>query len=247
MRGVLLSTVMSLGLVITSASVQATSIGVNFVGGGNKVTGGVTMASTDSAGVVPQTNWNNETTGSGSGITGLIDSTGATVAGLTLTYAGQGTYDVGQTAPVGGDQKLNDGFIYGNTTVTVSGIPYPIYNLYIYELNDAAGRVEQTYLNGNTATSVYGQAASPTDANHVSGSANTYLYTQSVDTSGSGTPGGDYVLFGTMSGSSVSFSDTAPGNGYLNGFEIVAAPEPASCAILGFFSLGLLARRRISK
>ena len=147
-----------------AAASQAGSIGVNFEGGGNGV-GPISMAPTDSAGVIPQTNYNNETGGSGGPFV-LNDSTGTPTTAM-LTFCGSGTYSVGQTNPVGGDQELNDGFVYGSTTISVTNIPYADYDVYVYELNDAAGRVEQTYINSDPTTSVYGQAASSQDANHV--------------------------------------------------------------------------------
>ena len=82
-------------------------------------------------------------------------------------------------------------------------------------------------------------AATPTDANHESGVPNTYQYVQSTDTTGAAaTPNGDYVLFAnqtgvpspTGTGTTFIFTVSAPGNGYLNGFEIVDHPLAAPTA-----------------
>jgi hypothetical protein len=103
------------------------------------------------------------------------------------------------------------------------------------------------------STSDYGTAASPTDSQHVSGTANTYLYTQSTSTDPANpTAGGDYVLFANVFGSSVTFSDmaTTTSNGYITGFEIVntTTPEPSTIvALLGLCGMGfvgLVIRRR---
>lgn len=235
-------------LAALAANTFAASIGVNFEGGGNGV-GAISMASTDVAGVVPQANFNNEPGNSGTSV-GLNDATGHSTTAL-LTYSASGTYSVGQASPVGGDQELNDGFIYGNGSVTVTGVPYHMYDVYVYELNDAAGRVETTTMG---TTNYYGAAASPQDANHVSGSANTYLYTQSVQTNVAGTPtaNGDYALFANVTGGSFTFTDSAPGNGYLNGFQIVqVVPEPSSvvlvcCGAVGAFVMAIRRRRAIA-
>ena len=54
---------------------------------------------------------------------------------------------------------------------------------------------------------------------------------QSTDTTGTApTPNGDYVLFSNQTGSTFAFTDSAPGNGYLNGFEIVDHPTAAPTA-----------------
>ena len=233
----------------TSASPAAAgtinAIGVNNEGGGNGV-GAISVSG--SAGVVPQTNWNNFSGANGT-LGSLVNSGGhATTASVTVSN-GDGTYSVGQGSPVGGDQQLNDGFIYSNQTspisTTITGIPYANYSLYVYELNDGAGRVDVTTLG---STTYYGNTANATDANHDSGVANTYLYTQTTSTlSGSPTANGDYVLFTGLHGSSQTFTVEASGNGYLNGFQIVqATPEPSSFVLLGLAGAGLFvaARRR---
>jgi hypothetical protein len=240
----------ALGVVLAAASVAtASSIGVNFTGGGNGSSPAVSLLPTDTAGVVPQANYNNAPTGNGTSVP-LVDNAGAPIS-ASLTYTSGGTYSSigGATiAPAGGDEKLNTGFIFGNASVTVSGIPYARYDLYIYELNDAAGRVETTTLTAPAAGQgpFFGAAAPPADASHVDQNAATpYQYVQAVSTvTASPTPAADYVRFSDLTGSTLTFTISAPGNGYLNGFQIVEVPEPAGLSLIALAAAALLARRR---
>lgn len=202
------------------------SISVNFTGGGNGAS--VSMDPTDVAGVYLTGNFNNVAGGTANSVP-LHDSNGLLFGSApTMNVTAGGTYNSTGTVPATADQKLNNGFIYGDSTVTISNIPFGHYDVYIYELNDASGRVETTTANG---VSYYGSAANPTDAGHVSGAANTYIYTQSTSTdAGNPTLNGDWVLFSNQSGATFTFKTTAPGNGYLNGFQIVNHPIAAPVA-----------------
>lgn len=201
-------------------------ISVNFNGGGQG-RGADLMNPADVAGVVPLSNFNNFDTGANSNA--VFDNTGTfPAAGTVVSYTGGGVYSsVNNTAtPTPGDEVLNTGFVYGDTTVQVFNVPYQQYDVYVYELNDASGRVETTTLNG---VSYYGKAATPNDANHIDGNAATpYLYTQTTSTNPNApTTDGDYVLFKKVTGANFTFTTHAPGNGYLNGFQIVEDLGPA--------------------
>ena len=210
------------------------AISVNFTGGGNGGSPAVSMLPTDSAGVVPEANYNNENGGSGTGIA-LNDGTGAS-SGATLTYTSGGTWaSVGGTTftPANGDQKLNDGFLFsaGATPMDfqLTGIPFANYDVYIFELNDGGGRLETT-IDVNTGVTVYGTSANPTDANHESGVANTYQYIAATSTNNTApTPNADYVMFSNNT-PNFEFQAFSAANGYLNGFEIVNHPTTAPTA-----------------
>ncbi|HZL34352.1 MAG TPA: hypothetical protein VFC78_03515, partial [Tepidisphaeraceae bacterium] len=243
----------SAGATLVGTAVRPTAISVNFSGGRG---GPVNLAPGDIAGVVPEPNYNNQAGGTQTAV--ALSDDGATANGATLTYAGGGNYAV-NAAPLvsygSPDEALNDGFVYGTTDVKVNNVPYSHFDLYAYELNDAAGRVETTTLVSTPSTTggatvFYGSSAPPTDADHVDGNpATPYLYTQSTDTvaptvtaGGVATPNGDYVEFPELAPATagavtngVEFSTSATGNGYLNGFQIVNDPwqgDPLAAPVL---------------
>ena len=225
----------------------AVGIGINFTGGGNASSPAISILPTDSAGVVAQMNWNNFAGGNGTNLV-LVDNTGATTGAL-LTFTASGTYSsIGGAGivPADGDEKLNTGFVYGDSSFTLSNVPYAIYDVYVYHLNDASGRIETTTLAG---LSFFGAAAVPNDATHVDQNAATsYLYTQTTSTNvTSPTAGGNFVRFQNLSGS-VTLTASAPGNGYVNGLQIVQVPEPATIGLLGLAAVtGACTRRRVRR
>jgi hypothetical protein len=134
-----------LTILLASALIAATAppvcgqlgISVQFEGasgGGN--TPGV-LTATQVAGVYPLDNWNVDDNGSGGTQAALVDSTGAaTAAAITVDY------DANQYAS-GDSQSTPDGVLMsggfwsgGGYTVTVTGVPYAAYNVYVYMLND---------------------------------------------------------------------------------------------------------------
>jgi hypothetical protein len=235
-------------LVAAGISSHAAGIGINFTGGGNASSPAISLLPTDVAGVVPQSNFNNISGGSGAALA-LVNNSGAATP-ATLTFTSSGTYSsIGEPgiAPAGGDEKLNTGFVYGNGSFTVAAVPFARYDVYVYMLNDAPGRIETTSLTaGGPAQTFFGAAATPNDAGHVDQNAATsYVYTQTVSTnSAAATPNGDYVLFAGLTAPSFTFTDTAPGNGYLNGFQVVEnLPEPGALGVCAVTGLAALLRR----
>jgi hypothetical protein len=126
--------------------------------------------------------------------------------------------------------------------VTVSGITFPQYSLYIYTLNDVPRKGETTV--GNTT--YYGMSPSPGAAGYVDSNALTpYTYNRiiSVDPLDP-TPLGNYVLVEGLTSASISFSQFATGDGFLSGFQLVAVPEPSSMLTVFSGSAVLLGLRR---
>lgn len=116
------------------------------------------MAATESAGVVPQMNWNNsDGAASGDGganISGptansIVDNTGAVVPGLSVTWAANGTWSSPNMGP--GDLNLMAGYLddtptAGDTVITFTGVPYTSYDVYAYLGSDGNNRSGRTRL-----------------------------------------------------------------------------------------------------
>ena len=119
-------------------SARAQSIGLNFVGANGDSTD--TLSPTQSAGVVPQTNWNNLTSAglhtppvlgpwqSGMTTSPLLDSNAAQTP-VTATWDYVNTWDNSKSSRVNplisnGDQVLNNGGIWGTPEVKVYNVPY---------------------------------------------------------------------------------------------------------------------------
>ena len=234
MKRTILCSALALSLALT-LSAQAATISVNFVGN-NGAAG--TLASADVAGFVPTINWNNAT-GSAGALGALQDNTGAATS-ASMSFAGNGIYTVnggGPTSTSGGDEIMMSGFVYGTTTVSVTGIPYSGYNLLVYYLNDADRGDQTIALSGGPtyhANLLHGVQTGYVDNN--SGTPMTYTLTTGT-TSGTAN-NSDYVAFNGLTGN-FSFTIAAPGNGALMGFEIVSLPEPSSIVLAGLAAIGL--------
>lgn len=118
---------------VAAASAAGAAIGINFVG---LNTSG--MAATESAGVVPQTWWNNAPGPARSTPLALLNAAGASTT-AAVTWVASNTW---QTPIVDqpGNARLIKGYLdninTSRTTVTVAGLPSNAYDVYVYTDGD---------------------------------------------------------------------------------------------------------------
>ena len=209
---------------VTVANV-AKAISVNFVGG-SPTTTTVAMGSTESAGVVARTNWNNATGASRSTTLALVDETGAATT-ATLTWASDNTW-VLPVADQAGSRRMMRGYLdtgsLNPATVTVAGLAAGAYDIYVYGDGDngSATRSATYRLSGPglTATSL-----GLTDAANTNFTA---TFTQAAGSSG------NYVRFGGValtSGFTITATPGTSSDPYrrasINGLQIVPTAPPA--------------------
>lgn len=219
------------------ASADAATVSVNFAG--NAGANG-SLASSDVAGALAVSNWNNATSGAA-----LVDSTGS-ASNITVTYTvgGWSNQYVGTTTA---DQHLMKGYldISGTlATVTLNNLnPALTYQVYLY--SDGENTSNGTPVARTGTFTLGGVSTGITDS---AGAQFSGAYTPVA----AGTTGaGNYTVF-TISGSS-SYNITAQGTAAdaidnvfrapINALQITAVPEPTALA-LGALGLVALVRRR---
>ena len=207
------------------------AIGINFEGGQNGPNGQTSLLATDSAGFVPQTNWNNATSlspavtntvpGTNANIDSptagsLVDNSGNVVAGATISFLSNNPYAVSTTVPATGDAKLMNGYADLNfagtnrTTVTVSGVPYGSYSVYAYVGSDGNNRVGHGQVDNGAA--IY----FTTNDNPFGG------YVQATATTQAASVASNYLVFQGVAGSSFTYSESGDTNNVgLHGIQIV--------------------------
>ena len=224
---------------------QGASIGLNLgVGRAN-----TSLAASDVAGVVPQSNWNNLSGTSNAGPVVLNGDSG-TPSGAPVAWSVQEAWSVAGTTG-GADGTLLNGFFSENTgddsSITISNIPYPVYDLYIYVSHDR--NFEDVIL--REAGGQFADFTATEDNTDVTAASVTY---SQQTTSGSGS--GNYVKFTNLTNSTldlqlltVDAGGAAGGSidrNAISAIQLVQVPEPSSSlmGLLGGFAL--LARRRRS-
>jgi Domain of unknown function (DUF1929)/PKD domain len=199
-------------LVVTSASgTSAKPVSINFVGTGTA------MASTESAGVVAETNWNQATGASNSTGLSLVDATGAS-NGSKVSWTADNTWKLPIT-DAAGNVRMMEGYLdngFGdNTVVTVSGLPTDAngYTIYVYadgdnSVNNRSG-IYQISGTGITTTSITLTDAANTNFSgtftKASGSAGNYVVFTGIKATG-------FTLTAIPSTASTS-TERAPVNG----------------------------------
>jgi hypothetical protein len=144
-------------------AILANPVSINFAGSGTL------MAGSESAGVVPETNWNNAVGSSGSAAL-LSDATG-NLNGATVTWSANGVFSTGISDTAGNSRMMKNYLDTGNattTTVTVNGLPANAngWNVYVYfdgsnpETREGAYTISGT---GITTTSINGFDLANTD------------------------------------------------------------------------------------
>jgi len=225
------------------------SIGINYAGrqwsiGGNTA---MTLAYTDTAGAVPQMNWNNVNLDGGSpqGLShvmgpnaGVISDNSGAATSVTMTYTLDGEWAVNQT-PWTGNQGLLDGYIDDNgsspLTVSLGNIPYSLYDVFVYVTSSGNGNSGSVSLNGGAPIYYLSDAVGYNYANPL---------IQATATSIGGAVGAQYVEFDNVSGASFSVVQSiVSGNNGLAGIQIVAVPEPSVMALCPLGGLALLGMR----
>ena len=158
----------------------------------------------------------------------LFYASGA-ASGVTMSFTAGGGYGAnepnwGGNSPFNSTpyQNLMEDYLYtGPTTITLAGLlPNQAYSLFLYNAADNNSGVRTTVftVNGNNLNSIW----DATSSTLISGV--TYVNFPSALSDGSG------VLVINVAG--------AGGEGDINGFQLLAVPEPSSLAL---FSTGLLA------
>lgn len=238
-------------LLIAGTAIGAATIGVNFA----PAASGQLLPPAATAGLVPQTNWQNitsTTTSTTISSTILSDNTGtATTATLSVSapsnFIGLGNYTTAANAVVGDEWLMDTWLAASNTmTFTITTIPYAAYDLIVYNLPLFNG-VTYTYTVGGTSYFGNSPISGQTSAGYVDNNGGTpFNYVEAVSTLlGSPTANSTYTRFENLTGSSLTFSITG-GNGisYINGFQIVeTVPEPSRAMLLLGGLLAMAGRR----
>lgn len=239
-----ITTLSLFSLLAVTLSSQSQVIGFNFEGYTPSLQPGET------AGVVPQQNFNNFN--DNKNYSNLKDNTGAGT-GVNVTYStdGHGFYAYSNIYPVTPNERLVSGYVYStpgvSVDVSVSSIPYAQYDLYLYGLSDTPGRIQEfTVTLADTSTiSFFYQSV---DKNVIiTGSNNNPFVLGYGLTLQTATAGADYVVFSGLTDANITISARAydynsgtnsytDSYSFFSGGQIVAVPEGSTWAM---FALGL--------
>jgi hypothetical protein len=178
------------------------------------------MASTETAGVVAKSNWNQASGANNSSPLALVDETGAATT-ATITWTADNVWQQSITDSPGNVRMMKGYLDNGNqdtTTVTVTGLsPDPNgYAIYVYADGSTSGTNTGTYR-------ISGTGITSTSLNLTYTSNFTGSFTQATASS----PNGNYLILtiSNVSGFTLSAIPSAASSGYkrapLNGMQIV--------------------------
>jgi len=218
-------------------------IGINFKG---RTTEGMGASVGDrSAGVEPQTNWNDA--GSGT-FTSLLDDTGvSTSISVSPNNGGSAYNSYVLISSDNGNNYLMRGYLYQTAepmTVTVTGLGTDFtthgYDLIVY-FDGPNGENKGDWVTEyalSSGESIYGK-----DAEDTQDWGGTFV--QAFGTSINDATAGNYVRFTGLTVDSLTLTATPDsGDAPINGLQIVAVPEPTALVLLGLGLAATLARRR---
>lgn len=205
----------------TTSAALSTTLSINFQGGSSTNGTPSVMASTEAAGVVAASNWNNATGASGS-LTSLKDANGV-ATGVSVSWSSNNIWSTSITDTAGNNRMMKGYLDTSNTSttsVTISGLPAS-YTVYVYCDGD----------NGST-----------TKTGRYTIGSTTITATDNANTNFSGTftqannSAGNYVVFTNQTASSITVTaagtstDSGP-RAPINGIQIVptsTTPPPAA-------------------
>jgi hypothetical protein len=254
-----------------SAVAEAANISIDWFGGSTDgVNNQTQMLPTETAGVVPLTNWNSFAGATGAAQPLNLDSGAA--SGASVGWTSNNLWDTNITEATSSNHKMMLGYLDTTdtsiTNVSVTGLPASVttggYLVYLYYDGDnggqtRAGRYEiggvsqwgkDTAQTAFSGTFVQGQTL--VDPTILSGGAIDNVAAAVLDT----VPAGNYMIFGPFLGPDftlnvqASVSSGGTNRASLQGLQIVQIPEPTGIALLAAAALGGLvvaARRRMRR
>ncbi len=222
---------------------HAAMVGINFASGHTGQTESLSVSAI--VGVVPQGNWNNVTgnVGTQANVAGpmagsLVDDSGIATS-MSLSFSSTNSWAT-STGALTGNAELLNGYLDNTntatpTTITLAGIPFAAYDLYVYVGSDTNNRTGHVTLTGNS-TVYFKTTAAPFDG----------AFTQATGTSTVDANAAEYVKFSGLSGAGQSLAvGRDGGNVGVYAVQVVEVPEPSSVILTFFYgAAGLLVWQR---
>jgi hypothetical protein len=169
-------------------------------------------------------------------LSGVQDYAGGAYSNMTATFTkgtGAASFHVGSGT---NDPHLFSGWFdaFDGTpsTISVTNIPYPTYDVYFYMHADHDGPNRTGAFTVNGTTQYVRSLQTPLGDPTLGNGTGYYLSTDTTQTTAAGTTQGNYVVFHGLTGSTLAASltaglsgDSAPRN-KASGFQIVGSPNP---------------------